>query len=120
MRLESISAVTIAVRDMAASLEFYQRLGFQLAYGGPSASFTSLRAGAGFLNLILAGDYRPAWWGRIIFRVRDVDGLYRHCLEQGLSLHQPPSDASWGERHFHITDPDGHELSFAEELPARS
>ena len=24
-----------------------------------------------------------------------------------------PRDASWGERYFHMSDPDGHELSFA-------
>ena len=24
-----------------------------------------------------------------------------------------PRDASWGERYFHMADPDGHELSFA-------
>jgi uncharacterized glyoxalase superfamily protein PhnB len=24
-----------------------------------------------------------------------------------------PRDAEWGERFFHLTDPDGHELSFA-------
>lgn len=24
-----------------------------------------------------------------------------------------PQDASWGERYFHMSDPDGHELSFA-------
>jgi uncharacterized glyoxalase superfamily protein PhnB len=24
-----------------------------------------------------------------------------------------PQDASWGERYFHLADPDGHELSFA-------
>ncbi|MHC4164482.1 MAG: VOC family protein, partial [Planctomycetota bacterium] len=27
-----------------------------------------------------------------------------------------PADAEWGERYFHITDPDGHELSFARPL----
>jgi uncharacterized glyoxalase superfamily protein PhnB len=27
-----------------------------------------------------------------------------------------PSDAPWGERYFHIRDPDGHELSFARRL----
>jgi uncharacterized glyoxalase superfamily protein PhnB len=30
---------------------------------------------------------------------------------------EPPRDGSWGERYFHIKDPDGHELSFAELLP---
>jgi uncharacterized glyoxalase superfamily protein PhnB len=29
-----------------------------------------------------------------------------------------PHDAEWGERYFHVTDPDGHELSFA--WPLRS
>jgi hypothetical protein len=24
-----------------------------------------------------------------------------------------PQDASWGERYFHMPDPDGHKLSFA-------
>ena len=29
-----------------------------------------------------------------------------------------PRDAEWGERFFHVTDPDGHELSFARPLGA--
>ena len=31
---------------------------------------------------------------------------------------RPPRDAEWGERYFHITDPDGHELSFARPVGA--
>jgi len=27
-----------------------------------------------------------------------------------------PRDAEWGERYFHLTDPDGHQLSFAKRL----
>jgi uncharacterized glyoxalase superfamily protein PhnB len=27
-----------------------------------------------------------------------------------------PTDAPWGERYFHLRDPDGHELSFAKLL----
>jgi uncharacterized glyoxalase superfamily protein PhnB len=27
-----------------------------------------------------------------------------------------PRDAEWGERFFHLSDPDGHELSFARPL----
>jgi uncharacterized glyoxalase superfamily protein PhnB len=27
-----------------------------------------------------------------------------------------PQDASWGERYFHMLDPDGHQLSFARPL----
>ena len=32
---------------------------------------------------------------------------------------EPAKDAPWGERFLHVADPDGHELSFAEPLPAR-
>jgi uncharacterized glyoxalase superfamily protein PhnB len=33
-------------------------------------------------------------------------------MEKGFHL-DSPQDASWGERYFHMADPDGHELSFA-------
>ena len=50
-RIESISAVTVVVDDMARSVRFYEALGFERLYGGESASFTSYRVGAGYLNL---------------------------------------------------------------------
>ena len=113
--IRHISAVSFAVRDMARSLEFYRKLGFEQLYGGDMASFSSLRAGEAFVNLALAPDYEGQWWGRAIFRVEDVDAYYQALVEQGLSP-QLPSNAVWGERFFHIADPDGHELSFAERL----
>jgi len=45
--------------------------------------------------------------------VTDVDGWHRRCLEHGLLPPAPPADAPWGERFFHLIDPDGHEWSFA-------
>jgi hypothetical protein len=41
-----------------------------------------------------------------------------HCRLKELTL-ESPQDAPWGERFFHVTDPDGHELSFAELMPTR-
>jgi catechol 2,3-dioxygenase-like lactoylglutathione lyase family enzyme len=113
--IQHISAVTFAVRDMARSIEFYEKLGFELLYGGQRAGFSSLKAGEAFVNLIASPEYEHRWWGRVIFRVNAVDTHYQLLREQGLEP-QSPSDASWGERFFHITDPDGHELSFAEPL----
>jgi uncharacterized glyoxalase superfamily protein PhnB len=34
-------------------------------------------------------------------------------VASGAQPDAPPRDAAWGERFFHLTDPDGHELSFA-------
>jgi uncharacterized glyoxalase superfamily protein PhnB len=45
-----------------------------------------------------------------------VDTFYRKLVGLGLSADTAPADAPWGERYFHITDPDGHELSLARRL----
>ena len=116
MAIRSVCAVTFAVTDMARSVPFYLKLGFELAYGGPDANFTSLRAGDSHVNLIASRDFVGRWWGRAIFRVDDADE--QHRIQSGAGLDpDAPADAPWGERYFHITDPDGHELSFAELLP---
>ena len=115
--LEGISAVTLATHDMARAVRFYQALGLTLCHGGEGSSFTSLRAGACFLNLLSQPAGRSwSWWGRVIFRVADVDALYRRARAAGLRPEGAPRDAPWGERYFHLTDPDGHELSFAQPL----
>lgn len=115
--IDAISAVTLATHDMARALRFYLALGFPLRYGGDAAEFSSLSAGNACLNLTTEGSERDwSWWGRTIFYVSDVDALYREAIAKGLRPDTAPRDASWGERYFHITDPDGHELSFAKPL----
>ena len=114
---ESISAITLGTHDMARAVRFYRSLGFDILNGGEAAAFASFRAGAGYLNLIAQPeDKRWAWWGRVIFYVADVDALYERALSAGWQPSTTPRDAEWGERYFHLTDPDGHELSFARPL----
>jgi catechol 2,3-dioxygenase-like lactoylglutathione lyase family enzyme len=117
-RPERLSAVTLVTSDMARSTEFYQRLGFQRLYGGPDAEFTSFSVGPSYLNLQRQPS-RPAGassWGRVIVYVDDVDAMYRRVRGAGYSAAMSPSDAPWGERYFHVRDPDGHEISFARPL----
>jgi uncharacterized glyoxalase superfamily protein PhnB len=52
----------------------------------------------------------------VIFHVDDVDAVYRRAVAAGLTPDSRPANAAWGERYFHLTDPDGHELSFAKPL----
>lgn len=115
--IEGISAVTFATHDMARAVRFYRDLGFALKYGGEAADFTSFHAGPGFVNLTAQpAETRWSWWGRTIFHVDDVDAQFARALAAGHDPDTPPRDAPWGERYFHITDPDGHELSFARPL----
>ena len=114
MTVEKISAVTLRVASMPISVRFYRDLlGLEIVHGGEDAYFSSLRTNHGkdpILNL--ERGHPVARWGRLIFYVSDVDRFWSYLQANGLRP-QKPQDASWGERYFHVSDPDGHELSFA-------
>ena len=113
--IEHISAVTFCVREMERSVRFYEALGFDVIFGGPQAAFTSLQSGEAYVNLMVTPDYPHTFWGRAIFRVQSADQQYQKAIQAGLQA-DAPTDADWGERYFHMRDPDGHELSFAQLL----
>jgi catechol 2,3-dioxygenase-like lactoylglutathione lyase family enzyme len=115
--IEGISAVSLVTGNMARAVRFYRALDFTIRSGGETSSFTSLHAGSGALNLIAYPAGHPrSWWGRVIFYVSDVDAFHARAVAAGLKPDTAPADAPWGERYFHLTDPDGHELSFARPL----
>jgi catechol 2,3-dioxygenase-like lactoylglutathione lyase family enzyme len=115
--IESLSAITLATHDMARAVRFYRSLGFVLHYGGETAPLSSFKVGTAYVNLIdQPQEQRWQWWGRVIFYVADVDAMYEKVIALGIQPEAPPRDAPWGERYFHLTDPDGHELSFARPL----
>lgn len=113
--IDYISAVTLPVTDMSRSVVFYQRLGFDISYGGPDASFTTMRVGNSVVNLRRVSLRVSRGWGRVILRVRGVDALHANLLERGFAP-PAPKDAEWGERYFEISDPDGFVISFAQPL----
>ncbi len=49
----------------------------------------------------------------------NADAYQLSLTAAGLQAEQP-RDVPWGERYFHLTDPDEHELSFAQLLPPAS
>jgi catechol 2,3-dioxygenase-like lactoylglutathione lyase family enzyme len=109
MIVEKIAAVTLRVADMRRSVRFYRDvLGMEIVFGGEDAFFSSLRVKDGstpILNL-------EQGHGRMIFYLADVDAFWEYLRGKGFNP-ESPQDASWGERYFHMPDPDGHELSFA-------
>jgi catechol 2,3-dioxygenase-like lactoylglutathione lyase family enzyme len=122
-----MSAVTLLINNMERSCSFYSQIpGFRLVYGGSSKDiFTTFEIGAEihkvYLNLELNAkkqEYNRKDFGRIIFHTEGVDKLYsymksNHNISDIVSFENEPSDAPWGERYFHIREPDGYQLSFA-------
>ncbi len=102
---------------MARAVRFYQSLGFRRKKGDTKVGFTTFCAGRQSLNLTAEPTERaPSWWGRVIFQVSDVDAMHDRVLSRGLVPDFAPRDAPWGERYFHLTAPDGHQLSFTQPL----
>ncbi len=116
-RVSEVNAVTLFVSDMERSINFYRTMGLDLTFGGSDCPFSTMSLGANAVNLELQPDAMPIKkWGRPVFFVPDPDALHAMARNAGLEPHSEPTDAPWGERFFHISDPDGHELSFARPL----
>jgi len=114
-KIVSVSGITLGVTSMARALQFYHdTLGLKLLYGDADATFCSFDVNGTYLNLELSSNLGGKW-GRIIFYCDDVDKMHEHLKLKGYDSPMP-KDAPWGERFFHVRDPDGHELSIARRL----
>lgn len=130
------------IKNMRRSCNFYSHIpGFKLVYGGsPHDTFTTFEIGKEglskmCLNLELGitnnnhdrnhitdeSERKRKHFGRIIFHTENVDSLYSYfksnkSISDLILFENKPTDAVWGERYFHIREPDGYQLSFAEPI----
>jgi catechol 2,3-dioxygenase-like lactoylglutathione lyase family enzyme len=144
MKVYRISAITLKVKDMEKSCSLYSKIpGFRQTFGGkPSDRFTTFEIGEGsratYLNLELTEEeekdssdfYKESNlgkrkvsedFGRVIFHVENVDTLYSYMkqdeyISKYIVFENEPTNAPWGERFFHIREPNGYQLSFAQPL----
>ncbi|MDQ3851428.1 MAG: VOC family protein [Thermoproteota archaeon] len=128
---------------MEKSCSLYSKIpGFRLTYGGkPSDSFTTFEIGEGskatYLNLEgieedegssdfskipnLGRARGSEDFGRVIFHTENVGELYSYMrqdeyISKSIVFENEPANAPWGERFFHIREPNGYQLSFAQPL----
>jgi catechol 2,3-dioxygenase-like lactoylglutathione lyase family enzyme len=117
--------LNLVVADMAASLDFYRRLGIAMPEGqDASAAHVQLRMPGGFsLELDTAESARlwhagwradPAGVNVVIgfsLPTREaVDERYAELTSAQYAGRQPPFDAFWGARWAIVADPDGNEI----------
>lgn len=123
-RLEAVHPVLMS-RDVAASVRFYERLGFSLTFQdaphGPR--YAAVMRDGVVLHLQWHDETQwahPADRPTYRFVVTDVDALYAELHNNGALDAQPtgdspwrtPGDTPWGTREFHLRDPDGNGLQF--------
>ncbi len=116
MKLDMIG---IAVKDMARSLEFYRKLGWEIPTGLEAEAHVEITLENGLrfawdtlaLMQSLEPDFQisPHSIGAFLCSSpQEVDAKYQGLLEAGVEGHRPPWDAFWGQRYAILKDPDGN------------
>jgi catechol 2,3-dioxygenase-like lactoylglutathione lyase family enzyme len=117
--------VNLVVKDMAATLAFYRRLGFEIpetaAFKTPSGLHHISIGGAGEVSMdfdsqALARRYNRGYEaerGRVLLGFslpsrEAVDALFDDLVTHEHQALQPPYDAFWGARYAIVEDPDGN------------
>jgi catechol 2,3-dioxygenase-like lactoylglutathione lyase family enzyme len=117
-----LNQINLVVTDMAATVEFYRRLGLSIPDTDPGwESHHRTAEMPGDIDLDFdSADFAREWdegWsegdrmGVLGFRVpsRDaVDNIYRDLTEAGYNGEQRPYDTFWGARYAIVQDPDGN------------
>ena len=118
--------IGLAVRDLAASLAFYRRLGLDIAEGAenePHVEATlpgGLRIAWDTYEVMESFDpgWKPASGGSsaislafLVDSPAEVDSLYADLTGAGYEGHLAPWDAFWGQRYAVLRDPDGNDVA---------
>jgi len=122
LRLEGLS---LTVADVAASVEFYVKIGFEIVYKTEPA-FVLIRMGGseggtiGLLSVaeaskegVVLPNAAQARATHIELTTDDLDGLYKTLVSRGIVFNEPPHDEPW-ERVMTAFDPDGYAVEFAQ------
>ena len=116
-----LDLVGIIVADMAASLAFYRRLGFDIppemdTEGHVEATAEGLRVAWDTVEVVHSfdPDWVPPTGGQrlglafLCDSPAEVDQLHAELTGAGYRSHKDPWDAFWGQRYAVVLDPDGN------------
>ena len=117
MKLGAFS-VSLAVKDLEASRDFYEKLGFEVVGGDPSQNWQILRNGGHTIGLFQGMfdknllTFNPGWddEAQPIDDYTDVRELQRRLKEAGVTLAVEADESSAGPASFVILDPDGNPI----------
>ena len=117
MNLGSFS-VSLAVKDLATSKSFYEKLGFESVGGDPQQNWLILKNGDHVIGLFqgIFEDniltFNPGWdqSGNELDSFTDVREIQRELKGRGITLSSETDDATAGPASIMLADPDGNQI----------
>ncbi len=124
MKLGNFS-VSLAVKDLAASRAFYEKLGFRVILGDSTqwlilqneASTIGLFQGMFDRNIL---TFNPGWDrnGAPLPDFDDVRDIQKTLRERGLALMAEADESTTGPASLMLVDPDGNPILLDQHVPA--
>lgn len=115
MKLGAFS-ISLAVKDIAASRAFYEKLGFDIFGGNQDQNWLILKNGQTIIGLFQgmfernALTFNPGWDQdcNTLDNFEDVRALQARLSKAGLDTGVPIEAGTSGPAHFAMIDPDGN------------
>jgi len=124
MQLGAFS-VSLAVKDLAASRAFYEKLGFSVFAGDAAQHWLILKNGAHVIGLFQGMferntlTFNPGWDqdAKPVAGFTDVRELQRRLKAQGVPLVAEADESATGPAYFMTVDPDGNPVLVDQHVP---
>lgn len=119
-------SVSLAVKDIKASLAFYQKLDFKQVGGNLEQNWVVLQNGSARIGLFQGMfdknilTFNPGWTKdkATMTDFQDVRELQRTLKARGLTMAPEADLTTTGPAYFQVTDPDGNTLLFDQHVPS--
>jgi catechol-2,3-dioxygenase len=113
-------SISLAVKDLAASKDFYQKLGFEVFAGEATQNWLIMKNGETTIGLFHGMfdknmlTFNPGWDSdaRELEAFTDLRQLQRHLIEQDVQLVSQADESTSGPGSFMVMDPDGNPILF--------
>jgi len=124
MKLGAFS-VSLAVKDLSRSIDFYQKLGFEQVGGDPSQNWIVLRNGSAKIGLFQGMfednilTFNPGWAQdkSELKEFEDVRDIQARLRASGVELISEADTESTGVAHIVLKDPDGNQILIDQHVP---
>ena len=117
MKLGAFS-ISLAVKDIQASRQFYEKLGFTSFMGDPSQNWLIMRSGDHVIGLFQGMfernlmTFNPGWDSNAqpLAAFTDVRELQRQLKAGGMQFLSEADESTTGPASFMVVDPDGNTI----------